>query len=91
MDKNVKPKKTMDFRWQTDQNGAILINVRTKKTYQLNPTAFEIWKACNGKRDITEIVKVLKDKYPDIQEEKLVGDVEKTLSNMADTNLLKAE
>ncbi len=80
-------KKSLDFRWQHDASGTILFNVKTKQSYKLNKTAFEIWEKFNG-NSIESILKLLERKYPDLEKGKLLSDILNLISFMESKNMI---
>ncbi len=53
-----------DLLVQQAQNELVVYDSKTDKAYVLNPTAAAVWRACNGKRSVTEIVLFVNQTIP---------------------------
>jgi len=51
------PKKAENIRWIERKNGAILLDPAKGVYLKLNRTAADIWRACDGTKDIDEMSK----------------------------------
>jgi hypothetical protein len=73
----------------TDFDGVegILVDLNTKKYYQLNETAMLIWKALEKNQALSEIVKAVTDTY-DVTSETATRSVERLLEHMRRYNLV---
>ena len=73
----------------TDFDGVegILVDLNTKKYYQLNETAMVIWKALENKKPFSEIVNAVTDTY-DVPTETATRSVERLIDHMRRYNLV---
>ncbi len=64
-----------------DGNEGLLIDLNTKKYYQLNESAMLIWKALEKRRDLTQIVGEVTATY-EVTEEQATASVQRLLKSM---------
>lgn len=64
-----------------DGNEGLLIDLNTKKYYQLNESAMLIWKALEKKRELSEIVGEITATY-EVSAEQATASVERLLNSM---------
>jgi hypothetical protein len=64
-----------------DGNEGLLVDLNTKKYYQLNETAMLIWKALEKKRSLEEIVCEVTTVY-DVSEAQAKASVQRLMDNM---------
>ena len=76
---NVLPNKHVIF---TDFDGdeGILVDLNTKKYYQLNQTAMLVWKALESGKSITEIAEAVTSEY-EVSIDHAIRSVERLLTN----------
>jgi len=66
----------------------ILLNEKKEQIHQLNHTASFIWKSCNGKNTIDDIVKLLKEEFQ-TESGDIETDVNNTIASFKKLNLLE--
>src|SRR5215813_1431512 len=57
----------------------------------LNVTALEVWRACDGERDIAAIESVIRSKFSAAEGHDVAGDIERLLAQLNEKGLLEAE
>ena len=83
---NVLPNKHVIF---TDFDGdeGILVDLNTKKYYQLNQTAMLVWKALESGKSITEIAEAVTSEY-EVSIDHAIRSVERLLTNFQSYKLV---
>jgi hypothetical protein len=66
----------------------LIVDQANGKIHQLNPTATFIWSLCDGKSSVEEIVKKSFENF-DIDENQISKDVNTTLENLIELNLIE--
>lgn len=81
--------RALDHIVATDFEGGegVLVDLNTKKYYQLNETAMLVWRGVEGGRDLEEIVAEMTAAY-DITRERARESVEKILRNFQSLKLV---
>jgi len=69
-------------------NGLILCEKSGRRLHRLNNTAAEIWKVCDGERDVSDIAAHLAREFSGAPEEKLESDVQSALVEMRRLGIL---
>lgn len=60
MSKTIKPlARSAELRVQTVADETLVYDDRTDKAYVLSPSAAAVWRACNGKRSVSDIAQYL--------------------------------
>ena len=84
-----RPRQNPRFNLVTVENEAILYDNETHNVIYLDTPASMIWLLCNGERDLSEIVRVLVDAYPDGRE-RIALDVTQTVAELTNRGALTA-
>lgn len=71
-----------------DGGDGVLVDLDTKKYFQLNPTATVVWRGLEGGKTLGEIVRDMTDEY-DVTPEHAARSVERLLSNLRDFKLVR--
>lgn len=64
-----------------DGGEGVLVDLDTKKYFQLNPTAAVVWRGLEGGKSLDEIVRDMTDEY-DVTPEHAARSVERLLGNL---------
>lgn len=91
MDRNVKPNKSLRFRWQHDIKGTILYDIKELKAYRLNKTAYEIWELSNGSNSLDEIIEEISRRYRDIDKTIIEQDITHLMDYMLSKKMIFLE
>jgi Coenzyme PQQ synthesis protein D (PqqD) len=67
---------------------AVLVDLDTKKYFQLNPTATFVWRGLEGGRPLQEIIRDMTAEY-DVSPEHAAQSVQRLLSNLQDFKLIR--
>jgi hypothetical protein len=67
---------------EEDPDGALLFNPDTNQIRVLNATGLFVWKNCDGKKDLTAIVAMLKKAFADVPEADVDGQVRDFVGDM---------
>jgi Coenzyme PQQ synthesis protein D (PqqD) len=65
----------------------VLVDLDTKKYFQLNPTATVVWRGLEGGKTLEEIVRDMTAEY-DVSPEHAASSVERLLNNLQDFRLV---
>ncbi len=57
-----------NYIWEEMEGQVLLYRVGAHKAVHLNDSAALIWKLCDGSRTLKDVIGVLSDAYPDMQE-----------------------
>jgi len=60
-----KPLRNQDFRLEKMDNELLLFNPKSTNILYLNETASLIWQLCDGQRNVTELVSLLTETFPE--------------------------
>ena len=71
-----------------DGGEGVLVDLDTKKYFQLNPTATVIWRGLEGGKTLDEIVRDMTTEY-DVSPEHAAQSVERLLGNLRDFKLVR--
>jgi hypothetical protein len=61
-------KHSSNYIWEEMDGQVLLYRVGAHKAVHLNDSAALIWKLCDGSRTLNDVIGVLSDTYPDMQE-----------------------
>lgn len=67
---------------EEDSDGGLLFNPDTNQIKVINSTGLFIWGKCDGSRDLTVIVKELKESFDGVPEDQANNQVKKFLDEM---------
>lgn len=67
---------------EDDPGGALLFNPDTNQIRVLNATALFIWKHCDGKKDVPDIIDELKKAFADVPESEVEIEVKEFVEDM---------
>ena len=84
----VKPKRSPEVKWRSEDENIVLYTPSESRIIVLNQTAGSIWKLIDGKRTTEEIASELVEEYEDVTGEKALKDVEKTIHNLENKGLV---
>ena len=62
-------KHASNYIWEEMDGQVLLYRVGAHKAVHLNDSAALIWKLCDGSRTLNDVIGVLGDAYPDMQEQ----------------------
>ena len=68
-----------------------LYHPTSEQVVVLNGTASDVWRLCDGERTIEQVASLLAASYGLEDPERIVADVEKTVSQFADSGLFEEE
>ena len=68
-----------------------LYHPTSEQVVVLNGTASDVWRLCDGERTIEQVASLLAASYGLADPERIVADVEKTVSQFADSGLFEEE
>jgi hypothetical protein len=71
-----------------DGGEGVLVDLDTKKYFQLNPTATVVWRGLEGGKSLDEIVRDMTDEY-EVTPEQAARSVERLLGNLRDFKLVR--
>ena len=71
-----------------DGGEGVLVDLDTKKYFQLNPTATVIWRGLEGGKSLDEIVRDMTAEY-DVSPEHAARSVQRLLSNLQEFKLVR--
>jgi hypothetical protein len=89
-DEDRVPGRRRSFRAEEVDDEVLLFDKVSKRTVYLNGSAAVIWKLCDGKRSVREIVDILKQAYPDAPDD-FATDVHYTLEQLTGEGALRWE
>ena len=55
MDTRVRPSRAEGLQWCTHDDGGLIIDPHTGRTWSLNPVGLLIWDHCDGEHDLGQI------------------------------------
>lgn len=67
---------------EEDSEGALVFNPDTDKIMVLNPTGYFVWRQCNGRNSMPELVAAIREGFADVPEERVAGEVQGFLEKM---------
>lgn len=67
---------------EEDPDGGLLFNPDTNQIRVLNHTGLFIWKVCDGKHDIKEIIKGIQETYDGVPEDQVADQVRTYVDEM---------
>ncbi len=59
------PKPTADVEMEVVEGEVVLYHTGQTRAVYLNPTAAMIWRLCDGKRSVREIIRMIVSSYPE--------------------------
>lgn len=68
----------------------ILHDKSGEQVHVLNPTAYFIWRRCDGRLSIEELIAEMRSEFSSIPDEQIQSDVEASLQLFSDNGMLKA-
>ena len=72
---------------EEDVNGALLFNPDTNQIKVLNATGLFIWRLCDGRLDLSAIVKALQESFENVPEDEAIKQVKKYLEELAASSI----
>lgn len=81
------PKRITDVYARTGDKGVIL-SATPPIVFEMNQLACEIWELINGIRSTDEIIKEIKFRYPDVQEQIIIEDVSDYIDVLCQNELI---
>ena len=78
MDLSAKPKQKPDFHLEVIDGELLLYHLGETKILYFNETASLIWRLCDGRQTVGEIIDLLSEAYPDAAGT-MAADVEETV------------
>ena len=73
---------------EEDPDGALLFNPDTNQIRVINPTGLFIWKHCDGKKDVPDIIDELKKAFADVPESEVEIEVKEFINDMSANGFL---
>ena len=67
---------------EEDEDGALVFNPETDRILVLNPTAFFVWKQCDGSRTMADIVQTVADKFEGVPQDEMESQVATYINEM---------
>lgn len=89
INKTMKPKVKNNITLQDLGHEAILYDSERENVHVLNHTAQIIWKLCNGENSIEDIQNHFLKEFSDINKNDLINDIQKTINEFKEKQLLK--
>ena len=65
MDRNSKPLPDLEFNLEELDNELLLYHPTKTTTVYMNETASIIWRLCDGKRTVGDIISLIEESYPE--------------------------
>jgi hypothetical protein len=81
------PKPVAGVEMEMLEGEILLYHLQRERAVYLNPTGAVIWGLCDGKRSVSEIVRLIGDTYPDAVAT-LQEDVRTTLEKLQESGVL---
>lgn len=88
MNNELIPVRTDDIITQDVDGETLILNNHGAEIHQLNDVASLVWKYCDGKHSITDIVQILLNHYA-VSHEQLTHDIETVICQFKEKGLLK--
>ena len=73
---------------EVDPDSALLFNPDTNQIREINSTGLFIWKQCDGKKGIAEIIATMKEFFEEIPEDDVESQVKLFLNDMQSNGFL---
>jgi len=73
---------------EEDEDGGLLFNPDTNQVKVINTTGLFIWKLCDGKQNLNEIIAALKDTFEDAPADQITEDVNEFIEGMVKTGFI---
>ena len=83
------PAPAADVKVEVIEGEVLLYHPGQTTAVYLNPPAAIIWKLCDGRRDVAEIIRLIEESYPEAAPN-LTEDVFATLAELYDNHVLAA-
>jgi hypothetical protein len=84
------PKKNPEIIAKNVKGEMVLLNPLTGKYYGLNKVGCAFWEKVDGKRNLSEIVSLLLKEF-NVEEERLVRDIEDLMKTLSENKLITFE
>lgn len=82
------PMRMSDVRTQAVGGETVVLDERGGHIHQLNYVASFIWRACDGKTSVKDIIRMLTQEF-DVQEAAAAGDVKDTVERLQELGLIE--
>ena len=82
-----KPSKQKNLMCREIEGEVVIYNSETDSIHALNSTAVIIWELCDGKHDLSEIMKRITDRF-EVEERTVWKDVCKVISELEELKLV---
>lgn len=82
------PSVAGDVIFQPVSDGAVLLSTDGEIYYGLNEVGAEIWEGLTRSRDVDGICRELRDRYPEVEAERIRSDVTDLLEELASEGLV---
>jgi hypothetical protein len=73
---------------EEDQDGALLFNPDTDQIRVLNATGLFIWKLCDGRHELPEMVAAMREAFDKVPEDEVTSQVTQFVEEMASSGFL---
>ena len=85
------PRTRRDLVLQEVGREGLLYDKEGELIHILNTTAIEIWRVCDGEKDVAAIESVIKAKFTNAAGQDVRGDIEKLLTQLDERGLLEGD
>lgn len=85
------PRARKDLALQEVGKEGLLYDREGELIHILNVTALEIWKVCDGSRDVAAIESIIRRRFSGVDGHDVVGDIEKLIAQLDERGLLEGE
>lgn len=82
------PRARRDIRVQEIDGEAVVVDPRSGAAHRLNPTAYRVWRACDGHATTRQLAESLTLRY-DIDFDRALDDVEAVILTLAERDLVE--
>lgn len=73
---------------EEDEDGGLIFSPDTREVKVLNSTALLIWKLCDGKRTLSDIIAEVREEFDGISEDQLSEDVKEFVTTLIDIGFI---
>jgi len=73
---------------EEDEDGGLLFNPDTNQVKVINTTGLFIWKKCDGKQNLTEIITAMQDAFEDVPADQITEDVNEFFEGMVSAGFI---
>lgn len=84
-----RPKKKSRLLHGEMSEDAVLYDEETKEIHVLNPTAFLVWKLCDGGHSVEDIEQAVKREFSTRAGQEIAEDIQKIVDTFKDKGLLE--